>query len=421
MERLMIAGGTRLKGEIRASGAKNAILPIMAAALLCPETCLVAEIPDLRDVQIMGQILRLLGARVELGGGRLLVEGQRVEPREVDEQLMRQLRASNLVLGPLLGRCGRARIAFPGGCDIGSRPMDLHTKGIQALGARVTERYGYLEAEGRLRGAEIHLDFPSVGATENLMMAAVLAEGTTIIRNAAKEPEIVDLQNFLNGMGARVRGAGLDTIRIDGVRQLHAVQHSVIPDRIEVGTHLVAGAITGGDLLVEGCIPEHVEPVCAKLREAGVQVEEHGNALRVRGSRPWRAVNIMTMPYPGFPTDMQPQMMALLSLARGTSVLNEGIFENRFKHVDELRRMGADIRLQGRVAVVQGVERLSGATVRASDLRAAAALVLAGMAAESVTIVEDVLHLDRGYEALERKYAAVGASIRRISVAEKVK
>ncbi|MBC7346078.1 MAG: UDP-N-acetylglucosamine 1-carboxyvinyltransferase [Clostridia bacterium] len=416
MATLEIAGGARLKGEIEVSGAKNSILPIMAASLLSPEPCCLQEIPQLTDVRMMQEVLQFVGAKVSLSGRNLWLDGAEVVPQEVPPSLMRRLRASNLVMGSLLGRFRQVRVAYPGGCAIGSRPMDLHLKGFLALGAEIREDHGFIEARAaRLRGADIHLDFPSVGATENIMMAAVLAEGVTTIRNAAKEPEIVDLQNFLNRLGARVKGAGSDVIRVHGVPRLRGGEYQVIPDRIEAGTHLVAAAITRGRVVVKNVIPEHLEALIAKLREAGVRVETLGgrSALLVEAEGRVRGVDCKTLPYPGFPTDMQPQMMALLATAEGTSVITESIFESRFKHVDELRRMGAQIKVEGRVAVVNGVPRLSGALVEATDLRAAAALVLAGLVAENTTVLEGVEHLDRGYECLDLKYEALGAQIRR--------
>ncbi|MGB9804452.1 UDP-N-acetylglucosamine 1-carboxyvinyltransferase, partial [Desulfofundulus sp.] len=364
----------------------------------------------------MCDVLDHLGARVQREGDSVRVETTHIQSLEVGEDLMRRMRASNLVLGPLLGRFRRVRISYPGGCNIGSRPMNLHLKGLKAMGARIDESFGYITVEAdKLVGAEIHLDVPSVGATENIMMAAVLAEGTTIIRNAAKEPEIVDLQNFLNRMGARIKGAGTDVIRIEGVKHLYSVEHVVIPDRIEAGTHLVAGAITGGDVTVTNVIPEHLEPVLAKLKEMGFWVETGDEHVRVVAQGRPRAVDIKTLPHPGFPTDMQPQMMALACLAEGTSIITETVFENRFKHVSELRRMGADIKVEGQTAIVKGVERLTGAPVMATDLRAGAALVLAALAAENGTVVEGVEHIDRGYERLEQKYTALGAKIMRVS------
>lgn len=398
------------------SGAKNAALPILAACLLSAGVCKVARVPLLRDVEVMQDLLVHLGASVVRNGGSMVVDTRGVASWEVPEELMRRMRASNLALGPLLGRFGRARMAYPGGCNIGARPMDLHLKGLQAMGVRITEKAGYITAEAdRLRGADIHLDLPSVGATENLMMAAVLAVGTTVIRNAAREPEIVDLQNFLNRLGARIRGAGTSVIKIEGTSGLGDAAHTVIPDRIEAGTHLVAAAITGGDVTVTGCIPEHLEAVLAKLREAGAEVAVYDDAVRVWAPRKLRAVDLKTMPYPGFPTDMQAPFMALLTLAEGTSVVTETVFENRYKHVPELRRLGANIKLEGQTAVIRGVSRLSGTCVEASDLRAGAALVLAGLAGENTTVVENVHFIDRGYENLEEKYNACGAKIKRLT------
>ncbi|MCL6635694.1 MAG: UDP-N-acetylglucosamine 1-carboxyvinyltransferase [Peptococcaceae bacterium] len=417
MQRFMIVGGTLLKGPIRASGSKNATLPVLAATILNASKSVIHEVPRLRDVSVMKDVLTYLGARITCQGNTIEADTSYVRPLEISEELMRRMRASNLVLGAMLGRFGKVKISYPGGCQIGSRPMNLHLKGLQALGAVIQEKFGYITAEaGKLTGADIHLDLPSVGATENIMMAAVLAEGVTTIRNAAKEPEIVDLQNFLNNMGARIKGAGTDTIKIEGVRpgSLKAASHTVIPDRIEAGTHMVAAAITGGEVTVTNVIPEHLEPLLAKLREAGVGITAGDDWVRVQGTGRVRAVDIKTMPYPGFPTDMQPQMMALLSLAEGTSVITETIFENRFKHVAELRRMGADIKVEGQSAIIKGVPKLSGAYIEASDLRAGAALVLAALAAEDGTVLENVDHIDRGYERLEVKYNALGARIVRV-------
>ncbi|NPV26579.1 MAG: UDP-N-acetylglucosamine 1-carboxyvinyltransferase [Firmicutes bacterium] len=416
MDRLVIKGKAKLEGKIPVSGAKNAALPIMAATILTESECILHGIPDLTDIFVMAEVLQLLGVKVHRVGDSLMINAQGMRNNEVSEKLMRKMRASNLVMGALLGRSGRFRVSYPGGCAIGSRPMDLHLKGFRELGVKIDEKFGYIEGEApKLRGAEIHLDFPSVGATENLMMAACLAEGTTMIRNAAKEPEIVDLQNFLNTLGARIIGAGLDVIRIDGVRKLGGGEHRIIPDRIEAGTHMVAAAITQGDVVVTNVVTEHVEPVVAKLREAGVTITEEAGGIRVKGRRP-RAVDVKTLPFPGFPTDMQPQMMALMTIAEGTGLFTETIFENRFKHVNELRRMGANIKVEGHVAVVKGINHLCGALVEATDLRAGAALVIAGLAAENTTIVEGVEHIDRGYERLEEKYRAVGADITRVSV-----
>ncbi len=417
MQRFVIVGGNRLKGTIRVSGSKNAALPVLAAAILNGNKSIIVEVPKLRDVSVMMEVLTYLGAKVTLNRQSVEVDTTNIQPLEISEELMRRMRASNLVLGPLLARFGKVKIAYPGGCQIGSRPMNLHLKGLVALGASIQEKFGYITAcAEKLTGADIHLDLPSVGATENIMMAAVFARGVTVLRNAAKEPEIVDLQNFLNNMGARIKGAGTDTIKIEGVKpdSLRSAHHTVIPDRIEAGTHMIAAAITGGEVTITNVIPEHTEPVLAKLREAGVNITVGDDFVKVQGTGKIKAVDIKTMPYPGFPTDMQPQMMALLSLADGTSVISETIFENRFKHVAELRRMGADIKVEGQSAIIKGVPKLSGAYIEASDLRAGAALVLAAMAAEDGTVLENVEHIDRGYERLEVKYNSIGARIIRV-------
>lgn len=412
--RIIIKGGRPLAGTVRVSGAKNAVLPIIAATLLCEGECVIQNVPRLKDVQVMLDVLKNLGARVSWEGDVLRIDTSVISSNEVPEELMREMRASNLFLGPLLARFGRARISQPGGCNIGSRPMDLHLKGIKILGARIVKHAGYIMAEvPDLSGGEVYLDVPSVGATENIMMTAVLARGTTLIRNAAKEPEIVDLQNFLNNAGATVKGAGTGTIRIDGVACLGGARHEVIPDRIEAGTHLVAAAVTGGDVTVTNVIPEHVEPVIAKLREAGVEVTVKDDTVRVRALGRARAVDVKTMPHPGFPTDMQAPFMAFLCLCGGTSVVHETIFEDRFKHVPELLRMGADIKVEGQTAIITGAVHLSGAKVQATDLRAGAALVLAGLAAEGTTVVEQPNHIDRGYEDLVGKYQKLGAIITR--------
>ncbi|MDA8233989.1 MAG: UDP-N-acetylglucosamine 1-carboxyvinyltransferase [Clostridia bacterium] len=416
MEKFIIMGGNRLEGKIRVSGAKNAALPILAASLLSPGTNLIQDVPNLKDVAVMKNLLEYLGVKITSDQQGIKVDAQRAASLEVNEEIMRKMRASNLVMGPLLARFGQVRVSYPGGCAIGSRPMDLHLKGFIALGAKITEKYGYIKAEAKeLTGSEIHLDFPSVGATENIMMAAALARGKTVIRNAAKEPEIVDLQNYLNGMGARIKGAGTDTIKVEGVSELGSTTHAVIPDRIETGTHMIAAAITQGDVTISNVIPEHVEPIVAKLKEAGVKVTDMDNQIRVQGTGCIKAVDLKTMPYPGLPTDMQSPMMTLLTVAKGTSVISESIFENRFKQVDELRRMGANIKLEGRAAIVKGTEKLSGAFVEAPDLRAGAALVLAGLVAEDATVIENVHHIDRGYERLEVKYSSLGARIIRVN------
>ncbi|HHT63514.1 MAG TPA: UDP-N-acetylglucosamine 1-carboxyvinyltransferase [Clostridia bacterium] len=414
MERYVITGGTRLHGFVEVCGAKNAVLPILAASVLSPETCVIHNVPRLQDVVLMVEVLKSLGAKVKWENKTLMVNAAVLDPTRILEEVMKKMRASNLVIGPLLSRFHYARVPFPGGCAIGSRPMDYHIKGLRQLGAEVDERYGYIEARAlTLTGGEVYFDFPSVGATENIMMAAVLSSGSTVIRNAAREPEIVDLANFLNGMGAKVRGAGSDTIQICGVERLSGVEYRVIPDRIVAGTYMLAAAITNGDIVLKNAVVEHLEPLIAKLRAAGVTVLKNGRGIRVRGIPRCKSVDIKTMPYPGFPTDIQPQMMSLMSLAQGTSIILENIFENRFKHADELRRMGASITVEGRVAVVKGVKKLTGAEVEATDLRAGAALVLAGLAAEGVTVIHNIEHIDRGYHRLEEKYALLGANIKR--------
>jgi len=419
-DRYVVAGGNRLQGKVAISGAKNAALPILAAALLTSGESLIHNTPVIRDVGVMLEILRRLGAQVEElpegAAGRTLriVPGNLSSP-EVGADFTREMRSSIFLMGPLLARLGKIRISYPGGCAIGPRPIDFHLRGLEQLGAKIEERFGFIEASvaGRLKGTEIYLDFPSVGATENLMMAAVLAEGSTVIRNAAREPEIVDLQNFLNRLGAKVRGAGMDVIRVQGVKSLGSVEHTVIPDRIEAGTFLAVAAITGGDLTVTGVIPEHLEAICAKLREMGTALEDGDDWVRAIGPERLKATDLKTLPYPGFPTDMQPQMMALMAAAEGTSIVTETIFENRFKGAEELRRLGANIKTEGRTAVVQGVPRLSGATVECPALREGMALVLAGLAAEGTTTIEQIVHIDRGYQNLDQKLQGLGARISR--------
>ncbi len=419
VQRLIMEGGRRLHGQVRISGSKNAVLPILAATLLTDEECVIRNVPRLRDVAVMTSILRRLGAEVhaeaEEGEQVLRVCARRLRTHEVPETLVRRMRSSIFLMGPLLGREGRVRLSYPGGCAIGPRPINLHLKALSDLGAVIEERNGYLEARAPvLAGATVHLDQSSVGATENAMMAAVLARGMTAIYNAAREPEIADLQGFLNAMGARVSGAGTDVIRVEGVGRLRGADYRVIPDRIEAGTYLVAAAITGGHLVLLDAEPSHLESPIAKLREAGAVVTARGREIHVQGPDRPRAVDIKTVPYPGFPTDLQSPFMALLSLAEGTSIITESIFENRFKVAGELRRMGAQIAIDGRVAVIRGVHRLSGAVVEAmDDLRGGAALVLAGLAAEGRTVVEGVRHIERGYQDLDRKLLEVGARIRR--------
>lgn len=418
MEKIIVRGGKRLSGTVKVEGAKNAVLPVIAATLLASKgKSIIHDVPALSDVYTISEVLRYLGADVKIEGNTITVDASRDLKLEAPFEYVRKMRASVLVMGSLLARNGRARVALPGGCAIGSRPIDQHLKGFEAMGASVKVGNGFIDAEvkGRLRGAKIYLDFPSVGATENIMMAAVLAEGTTVIENCAKEPEIVDLANFLNAMGAKVRGAGTGTIRIEGVDELTGTSHTVIPDRIEAGTFMVAAAITGGNVFIQGAVPEHLSSLIAKMEEMGVTIIEEENGLRVIGPEKLKAVDIKTMPYPGFPTDMQSQMMALLLKAEGTSMVTETVFENRFMHVEEFRRMNADIKIEGRSVIINGPCNLQGAEVAATDLRAAAALILAGLAAEGYTRVTELRHLDRGYVRFHEKLAALGADIVRVN------
>lgn len=414
MDNLLIRGMKPLNGQVKISGSKNSTLPIMAASLLCSGQVILDGVPDLEDIKVMAEALRVLGATVNREEDILIIDGSKVNSCELPENISRKMRASNLVMGALLARCHHAKIAYPGGCAIGTRPMDLHLKGFENLGYKISEEYGFMEGQGKPEGIkDILLDFPSVGATENIMMAATLINGTTLIRNAAREPEIVDLQNFLNRMGAKIKGAGLDTIRIEGVSHLGNVEHSVIPDRIEAGTFMAAAAITRGELWIENVVPEHVQPIIAKLKEIGVEIFHSSSGIKVVGRNRLRSTDIKTMPYPGFPTDMQPQMMSLLSTVRGTSILVETIFENRYMHVQELRRMGADIKVEGRVAIIKGKNHLEGAFVEATDLRAGAALILTGLQADGETVISRVDHIDRGYEKIHKKLKILGADIER--------
>lgn len=416
VEKLVVAGGRPLVGRIRVGGAKNAVLPIMAAAILAGGPSTLGDVPPLQDVATMRRVLEALGVRVVDGpAGALTLDPGKLAAHEPPYDVVRRMRASFLVTGPLLARLGRARIALPGGCAIGTRPVDLHLKGLAALGARVSFGHGYVEVSvrGALRGARIYLDLPSVGATEQLMMTATVASGSTVIENAAEEPEVVDLANFLCAAGARIRGAGTKVVKVQGVPALGRAHHTVIPDRIEAGTYMVGAAITGGDVYVDNAVPEHQKPLTAKLREMGFEVLEFPNGIRVAaGGRP-RPADVKTMPYPGFPTDMQPQITALLALAGGTSIVTETVFESRFAHLAELRRMGAQVRVEGRTAVIHGVPELTGAPVKATDLRAGAALVLAGLAARGWSEVYGTEHIDRGYVQLEEKLAGLGAEIHR--------
>ncbi|BCA34303.1 UDP-N-acetylglucosamine 1-carboxyvinyltransferase [Bacillus thuringiensis] len=418
MEKIIVRGGKRLNGTVRVEGAKNAVLPIIAAALLASDgKNVLSEVPVLSDVYTINEVLRHLNAEVVFENNQVTIDSSKELNIEAPFEYVRKMRASVQVMGPLLARNGRARIALPGGCAIGSRPIDQHLKGFEAMGAKVQVGNGFVEAyvEGELKGAKIYLDFPSVGATENIMSAATLAKGTTILENAAKEPEIVDLANFLNAMGAKVRGAGTGTIRIEGVDKLYGANHSIIPDRIEAGTFMVAAAITGGDILIENAVPEHLRSITAKMEEMGVKIIEENEGVRVIGPAKLKAVDIKTMPHPGFPTDMQSQMMALLLQADGTSMITETVFENRFMHVEEFRRMNADIKIEGRSVIMNGPNSLQGAEVTATDLRAAAALILAGLVSEGYTRVTELKHLDRGYVNFHKKLAALGATIERVN------
>ncbi len=421
MDKFRIEGGHRLEGTLRVGGAKNAALPEMAACLLTGETIELRNLPRVRDIQTMARLLAHMsveteGPEGEGESGRVRLRAATISHAEAPYDLVKTMRASVLVLGPLVGRTGYARVSMPGGCAIGARPIDLHLKALERLGAQITTEHGYVEARAkRLRGTRLLFDRITVTGTENVMMAATLAEGETILENAAREPEIADLARLLVAMGAKIEGASTSTIRIQGVPSLHAAEHKVIPDRIAAGTFLVAGAITGGDLLLEGVEPEHLDAVIDKLAECGVEIRREGGGLRVRGGAHAQAANVDTEEYPGFPTDMQAQYMALATQAEGTSIITETIFENRFLHASEMVRMGADISVRGNQAIVRGPTPLTGAAVIASDLRASASLVLAGLAAQGTTIVDRVYHIDRGYERIEEKLRSLGACIERFS------
>jgi UDP-N-acetylglucosamine 1-carboxyvinyltransferase len=415
MKSIVINGGRQLSGEVTISGAKNAALPIIAAGLLCEGEHRIKNVPSLVDVTTLGRILRNMGVAVEHRDNGIILDSTRLAKPEAPYDLVRTMRASVLVLGPLVARFGAARVSLPGGCAIGARPVNLHIMGLQKLGAQVEIEHGYVVARAkRLKGAQIYFDTVTVTGTENLIMAAVLAEGETVLENAAREPEVVDLANALNRMGARIEGAGTDVVRIRGVERLRPMDHVVVPDRIEAGTFVIAAAITRGTIAIRHCRPGHLDALLAKVSEAGAEVRTGDGTITVRGTGTIRPVNIKTLPYPGFPTDMQAQFMSLMTLAEGASVIHETIFENRFTHVAELRRMGADIVIEGGSAVVTGVPKLSGAPVMATDLRASASLILAGLAAEGQTVVSRIYHLDRGYEAIEQKLAALGADIKRV-------
>jgi UDP-N-acetylglucosamine 1-carboxyvinyltransferase len=415
VDRLLVSGGNRLAGEVPIGGAKNSALKLMAAALLAEGRSVIHGVPDIADCRTMTEVLDRLRVQVERHEGQVAIDATGALGIETPYDLVRRMRASILVLGPLLARQGRARVALPGGCNIGRRKIDLHLRGLERMGAEFSYDHGYLvgSVEGRLRGAVLSLDFPSVGATENLLMAAAAAAGTTVIENAAREPEIQDLAAFLSAMGARIHGAGTPTIEIEGADPLLAVEHTVIADRIEAGTFALAACVTGGDVVLRGARPDHLDLVLAKLEEAGAAITDRDEGVRVAMAGRPQAVDLVTLPYPGFPTDLQPPIMALLAGAEGTSILTENVFESRFMFVDELNRMGADIRTEGHHAVVRGVERLSSAPVRALDLRAGAALILAALGADGVTEIADVSHVDRGYEDIDGKLSALGAEISR--------
>ncbi|MDD4582985.1 MAG: UDP-N-acetylglucosamine 1-carboxyvinyltransferase [Eubacteriales bacterium] len=419
MAKYIVEKSGPLRGEVEISGSKNAVLPIMAAAILADEECEIMEAPALRDVDVMCRLLRSIGSQVteDYKNSKILIKTNKIIEEEAPYELVKRMRASILVMGPLLAKTGRAKIALPGGCAIGARPIDLHLKGFQTLGAEIKQGHGYVEAKAdQLVGGKVYLDFPSVGATENIMMASALAKGMTIIENAAEEPEIVDLANFMNKMGAKVKGAGTDIIRIEGVAKLHGVKHTVIPDRIETGTFMIAAAITRGNVLIRNVVPDHVRPIIAKLMECGVDIEDNDEGIRVRSDlKNLISTDIKTMPYPGFPTDMQPQFMAFLTTVKGPSVVVETVFENRFMHVGELNRMGADIKIEGRSAVIQGERPLQGAQVICTDLRAGAAMVLAGLMAEGATEISEIYHLERGYTSFVKKLKDLGAKIKRIN------
>jgi UDP-N-acetylglucosamine 1-carboxyvinyltransferase len=417
MDKLRITGGRPLEGAVEISGAKNAALPILCATLLSDRPLRLSNVPALMDIATMTRLLSRMGVQVERGaGGTMVLDSRTISDPTAPYDLVKTMRASVLVLGPLLARCGRAKVSLPGGCAIGARPVDQHVKGLQAMGAEINVEHGYMEASAsRLRGARIAMDLVTVTGTENLMMAAVLADGTTVLENAAREPEVVDLARCLGAMGAKIEGAGTDVIRIEGVRSLGAADYRVMPDRIETGTYLAAAATTGGRITLRGTAPEALDSTLEKLREAGVTLRVEGNAIHAEAAGRPRPVNVRTAPHPGFPTDMQAQFMALAAVAEGTATITETIFENRFMHAQELQRLGADISIHGNTAVVRGVERLQGATVMATDLRASASLVIAGLVAEGTTEIQRIYHLDRGYEGLEKKLAALGARVERVT------
>lgn len=416
MEQYVIKGGNPLYGEVEIGGAKNAALAILAAAIMTDETVTIDNLPNVRDINVLLQAIEEIGAHVErVDIHKVKINGSFIRGVNVDNEFIRRIRASYYLIGALLGKYKHAEVALPGGCDIGSRPIDLHMKGFRSMGADIDIAHGHVIARAKeLKGTHIYMDKVSVGATINIMMAAAMADGKTVIENAAKEPHVVDVANFLNSMGANIRGAGTDVIRIVGVEKLHATEYSVIPDQIEAGTFMFAVAAAGGNVLVKNVIPKHLEATTAKLLEVGCQVEEFDDSVRVISDGHLKHTQVTTLPYPGFPTDMQPQMAVLLGIAEGTSTVTESIFENRFKYVDELTRMGADIKVESNIAIISGVKRYTGARVNAPDLRAGAALVIAGLAAEGITVVDDIYYIQRGYEALEEKLTKIGAKIARV-------
>lgn len=416
MAKYRIRGEQKLEGDIRVKGAKNSALPVLAAVLLSEKPVILHDIPKLIDIDNMVLILSSIGCKIKREGNTLIVDPSSVNSWVIPDKYVKEIRSSIVMLGAVLARMKKAIITYPGGCEIGQRPINLHLQGLKKLGVKINDSHGYLECQAdRLVGANIHLDYPSVGATENIMLAATKAEGTTVIRNAAKEPEIIDLQNFINSMGGRVAGAGSNTITIEGVESFHGSEYRVLPDRIVAGTYLAAAAITGSEITISNVNFEHIQSMVTKLREAGCSIINFNNSVRIKAPTRLRAIeHTKTYPYPGFPTDMQALLMSMLTVAQGTSIITENIFENRFKHVPEMIRMGANIRTEGKIAVIQGVNRLKGAQVNASDLRGGAALVLAGLNAEGETIVENIHHIDRGYEGLEQKLRSLGADIERL-------
>lgn len=417
MEQYIIKGGNPLVGEVEIGGAKNAALGILAASIMTDETVIVENVPDVQDINVLLEAISVIGAKVDrLDRNKVAVNGSMIGEVSVDYEYIKKIRASYYLLGALLGKYKRAEVPLPGGCNIGSRPIDLHLKGFKALGASVTIRHGSIVAAAdNLHGSHIFLDTVSVGATINIMMAAAMADGRTTIENAAREPHVVDVANFLNSMGANIKGAGTDVIRIRGVQKLHKTEYSIIPDQIEAGTFMFAAAATKGDVMVKNVIPKHLEATTAKLEEIGCEVEEFDDAVRVVASKRLRNTNVKTLPYPGYPTDMQPQIGVALAIAQGTSIVTESIFENRFKYIDELARMGASVKVEGNTAIISGVDKLTGARVSAPDLRAGAALVIAGLTAEGITVVDDIVYIQRGYETFEEKLRTLGAEIEKVT------